>query len=442
MRKFLSENMASGMAENMEREVRGMGKTGKKKQKRRRVGKPSRLFWGLARLVLAPWYYLHYGLRIDRSGLGDLKGPALVLAPHTSDRDHIVVGLTLAKQRPTFVMSEHFMAHPMMRPALKRMHVITKKMFCADVHTVMEILRAKNEGNVIVLFPEGRLPACGHSVQVADGTAELIQRLGIPVYVVTGNGAYLTFPKWAKRPRRGKIRVTTAKLFDGATVRGMRVEEIREQVSRAIRHDDEAAMAGVRYRTRDMTAGLDGILRLCPLCGAWGTLSTRHGHIRCACGLDATLDETYRLHGAPFERVNEWFDRQQARLDPARCVMESDMDVAAIDRHGNLKTNAGGGHAKMDAQHFSFRGQVFGEAVSFTIPTERIGGLPVTVADHFDLYHDNRLYQFFPKPDRRAAIDWVCYLDRLHALRASASDAAQGAPVGAAGTQLSTISTL
>ncbi len=389
----------------------------KKKNRKKRVGKPNRFLWALAMLFLRPWYRLRYGLRIDRTGLAGLKGPALVLAPHISGKDHVLVGVTLSKYRPTFVLSAHFMAYPQLRWALRRIHVITKKMFCSDAHTIMDILRAKNEGNVIVLFPEGRLPACGHSMPLTAGTAELVKKLGIDVYTVTGNGAYLTFPKWAKKPRRGKIRVSTAKIFDSAELPELDVAQIEQRLGAAMAHDDEAAMAGVTYRCKDMTAGLDGILRRCPVCGAQGSLQTRGGRIRCACGLDAVLDRTYRLHGAPFGSINEWFDWQQAQIDPYRTAMDSEVTVGAINGRGNLVRRAGEGRAHMDAEKFSFTGQVFGREVSFSVATEKLGGLPVTVAKHFDIYSGNILYHLYPKPDPRAAIDWVCYLDRLHELQ-------------------------
>lgn len=385
-----------------------------KAKKKQRIGRPNPFLYLLALLILRPYYRLRYGVRVDNSAVRGLRGPAIILAPHISNKDHILVGMALWPRRVTFVLSQHFLTFPILGWFLRRMHAIGKRMFSADTRTIMQILRAKAEGNIIALFPEGRLPACGHSLPLADGTGALIQKLGLPVYTVTGNGAYLTFPKWGKYRRRGKIVVSTAQLFTAEELAAMTPEAVDERMRRALAHDDEAAMAGVRYRVKDTTAGLDGILRWCPVCGAWGTLMTRRGHIRCsACTLDATLDETYRLHGAPFDTVNAWFDRQQANIDLDK-PLTAEVTVEAINRHGHLDRHAGRGVVTLDREAFAFSGEVFGERADFSLTTKELGGIPVTVAKHIDVYHNNRLLRLYPVQEPRDAILFTCYLDKLH----------------------------
>lgn len=385
----------------------------KARGKKQRIGRPNLFFYHLAMLVLRPYYYLRYGVRVDRRALRGIRGPALILAPHISGKDHVLVGIALFPHRPTFVMSQHFFAFPVLGWFLKRMHAIGKRMFSSDAKTILQVLRAKQEGNLIVLFPEGRLPACGHSLPIADGTAELVKKLAIPVYTVTGNGAYLTFPKWAKCKRRGKIRVTCEQLFSGEDLKALPTEEVARRMQAALAHDDEAAMRGQVYRTRDTTRGLDGLLRRCPVCGKYGTLSCRRGHIVCTCGMDATLDTAWRLHGAPFESVNAWFDWQQREMDLSQPLTDR-VEVETIDDAGRMRRGAGEGVATLDRDAFSFSGEVFGEPVSFSVPTSLLGGIPITVAKHFDIYYENRLFRLYPLTEPRDAILWTSYLDCLH----------------------------
>jgi hypothetical protein len=37
----------------------------------------------------------------------DIKGPAIVVATHTCDEDHILSALTLYPVRPTYIVSQH-----------------------------------------------------------------------------------------------------------------------------------------------------------------------------------------------------------------------------------------------------------------------------------------------------------------------------------------------
>ncbi len=387
-----------------------------KKKKAHRVGRPGWLTVRLMMLFLIPWYRLRYGVRVDRRALREMRGPALILAPHICGHDHFLVLLAIWRHRPNYVASAHLMAKPRLGWVLRHLHVIPKKMFCADIRAIRDILRAREEGNVVVLFPEGRLPACGHSLPVAEGTAELVKRMGVDVFCVTANGGYLTFPKWG-RVRRGRIHVTTERLFKGEALAEMDTAAVKARIADAMYHDDEASMPGVRYRTSDTTEGIDGLLRRCPECNETGRLTAGGGHIRCTCGMDATLDEHWRLSGVRFTRVNDWFDWQQAEPDPMQEVLASDAMVGTTDDSEQMISDAGRGTIRLDKEHFTYQGTVFGEEVTLTVPTDSIAGLPVTPSDHFDLFIAGRMYHFAPLPDRRAAIDYVMFIDRLNALR-------------------------
>ncbi len=383
-----------------------------KKKKTPHVGKPGWLIVRLMMLFLVPWYRLRWGVRVDKRGLRDMKGPALILAPHICAHDHFLVLLAIWRHRPNYVASAHLMTNPKLAWVLKHLHVIPKKMFCADIRAIRDILRAREEGNVVVLFPEGRLPACGHSLPIAEGTAELVKRMGVDVYQVTANGGYLTFPKWGK-PRRGQITVTTECLFRGQVLKTLSTEEIKDKIATSMYHDDELAMPGEKYHTDNTTEGIDGLLRRCPVCEQVGTLSADHGYISCPCGMTAFLDEFWQLSGVRFHRVNEWFDWQQSCMR-SEDVLTSEVILGTTDEEGRLVSNAGRGHIRLDCETFVYEGSVFGEEVTLSVPTSSIAGLPVTPSDHFDLFVSGRMYHFAPVPDRRAAIDYVMFIDRLH----------------------------
>ncbi len=383
-----------------------------KKKKPKKVGRPPRLIVWLMMLFLVPWYRLRYRVRLDKKALKGMKGPALILAPHICGQDHFLVLQAIWRHCPNYVASAHLMANRRTGRVLRFLRVIPKKMFCADIRAIRDILRAREEGNVVVLFPEGRLPACGHSLPVAVGTAELVKRMGVDVYCITSNGGYLTFPKWG-RVRRGRIHITTEKLFDGSALAEMPLAEVKNTIEAAMCHDDEQSMPGVRYRTKDTTEGLDGLLRRCPVCGGVGGLTAGGGHIRCACGMDAVLDEYWQLHGVRFSRVNEWFDWQQAEMDPMEEVLTSPVIIGTTDAQEQMVRHAGEGSIRLDKERFVYEGTVFGEEVTLSVPTDSIAGLPVTPSDHFDLFVAGRMYHFTTLDDRRAVMDYVMFIDRL-----------------------------
>ena len=179
----------------------------KKKSKNKKIGKVNPIFYALARAFLHRSFTKKYNITYDNAIVKEIKGPAIVVGTHTCDQDHILSALTLYPIRPTYIVSEHFIRNKKTARLLKLMHVITKKMFTPDVSTIMNILRAKKEDAVIVIFPEGRLSSYGRTLPVTEGTAELIKKLGVNLYAWRAEGAYLTFPKWRNKGdnRPGKI---------------------------------------------------------------------------------------------------------------------------------------------------------------------------------------------------------------------------------------------
>lgn len=388
-----------------------MAKTQKKSAKKA-FPKPPTIIYYPAIFFVWLYFKLKYRVTIDKSAVKKIKEPSLILSNHLSDRDHYLTALALFPIRPTFVLSAHFMMKKALRPILNAMHVITKRMFDADAGSVLNIMRATRAGNCVVMFPEGRLTWYSHSMRVTEGTAELVKKLKTDVYRIVPEGAALTFPKWAKKPRRGKITVRIEPLFTADEIKALSVEEIYLRMANTFRHDDELACRGIRYKSADTALGLDGILYKCPICKGEHTIKTENSRIKCDCGLDAALRDDYVIENAPFDSIGKWYEWQYSELDIS-SPLESTVSVGAADENGIMIRGAGGGKCRLDSEFFTFDGTVFDEQISFSVPTADIPAVPITVADRFDVYHDGKLYNFTPTPDPRQTVKWAIYFDRL-----------------------------
>ncbi|MCQ2436161.1 MAG: 1-acyl-sn-glycerol-3-phosphate acyltransferase [Clostridia bacterium] len=375
--------------------------------------KPSGIVLFFAYLILSLYFKIGYGLKTDRKAFRGLKGPSMIIAPHLSMADPFLVALAVYPLKPTFVTSAHFFGNPVLKKLLSLIHPIRKTMFSSDAGAIMNIYRAAAAGCNIVMFPEGKQNCFGKTMKVTDGTAELIRRLKIPVYCVDIAGAHLSFPKWGKYSRHGKIRMTARNILTADQIKMMSTEQIHEAVSNAIRHDDEAAMDGITYSCRDMTLGADGLIYKCPECLSEYKLTAKDGHINCTCGMDATLDNRNRLSGVRFKTIDEWHMWQIDTTD-TDTELKSEVIVGAFDANGVLQKSAGVGYCTLNKDRFTFDGNVFGKETSFTVDTSRISGLPITVGKWFDVAHENAVYNFSPMPDPRKTISWVTFIDKLH----------------------------
>ena len=385
--------------------------------KKQYVGANRFIYWILVNLIGRPLLKFRLNTKYDRSGFQELidhGGPALVVCPHTSNLDFIFAGVALWPNIPAFVGSHHFTTNKITNFFIKVSHAITKKMFCADVSTIISIMRARDAGKIIVIYPEGRLTCSGHSVQVTEGTAELVKKLGIDVYWLTQDGAYKSCPKWGGlKFRKGKVLVHGGKLFGKDEIKDLTVDEIKAGLSKALVHDEDKLFTDVAYRSKAPAEGLDGILYKCPVCNAEFRTRTEGDRIFCeSCGTNWTLDEKYVLHGPVFDHINAWFDWQGEQIDLDDPI-DSEVTVSTPGEDGFLIKDAGRGRFRVDRDSITFTGEVLGKPLEFTEKTSIVSAFPASVADHVSIYSKRVLYYMHPVPDRRASVKWVQYLDRV-----------------------------
>lgn len=382
-------------------------KDDKKPRKNKHFKRPSLLFYHLFCAFLWPIYRLRAPYRMERDALKGIKGPAVVLAPHTSFSDFAYVALALYPHRVTFVMNRVYFANPLLRFLFRFLRPIPKKLFLPDLSTVRAIYAAKENKAIIGIFPEGRLTTDGISFPLAAGTAELIKKLGVDVYVLSCNGAYLVRPKWSDKKRKGRITVSTKKLFCGADLADMDIADVKSALSGALAHNDEDfAAKSCLYKCTEMAKGLEKILYLCPKCKQEFTLSTEKDKISCSCGFSATLDESYFLHGAPYARISEWNAAQKRELSEELDTLTFSVPVRAVAFENNRRVEKGGGVCYMDAQSFRFES----ERLSFSYPTASLIGLPYTAGSDIGVYHREVLYYFYLKENPNQCAKWSLFV--------------------------------
>lgn len=390
-----------------------------KKKKTQKIGKPVPWIYHPAYFFVSLFYRIRYRVHINKKAFKGCKGGAIVLATHTSNYDHVLTAMALYPRRVTYVMSEHFYANKLLRPFLRLMHTIPKKMFCPDTRSVLSMIRAIREGNVLVLFPEGRLTCNGVSCPITPGTAELVRNLGVPVYTVTAEGAGKTFPKWAKKPRIGRIEINVSKLFDGSELKDMTLPEIDEAIASAISHNAWESLPNANFKVRDAAEGLDGILWKCPECGAEHSLLCKDNKIVCSeCGLTATVDAHGQINGVEsIKTIADWYDHNASTLDltsPLTCECSVGKTDGDPKKDGVMCRDVGHGVMSLSSEGFTFDGEINGEEAHISLlGKDAPGALPISVGDHFDVYSGGYLHFFTPLPDPRDTVKFVAYKDSL-----------------------------
>lgn len=189
----------------------------------------------LVRFVV--WLLIHSVYRLDKSGLDNLpeSGPAVLICNHVSFVDALIIAA--ASRRPIrFVMDHHVFRWPILSfvfNATRAIPIAPEKENAALKHKAFEdVADALAAGELVCIFPEGRITATGDMSPFRPGITQIISRSPVPVIPMglTGlwgsifsraHGSAMSKP-WKARPfRKANLKVGTPLMPEHATLLGM-----------------------------------------------------------------------------------------------------------------------------------------------------------------------------------------------------------------------------
>jgi 1-acyl-sn-glycerol-3-phosphate acyltransferase len=191
-----------------------------------------RLVSGTARLLLrAIW-----GLRVE--GLDRLPAPPyIVAANHSSEADPFILGASLP-ERLVFLVSRHLERFPLVFRFIRAFDPVLVRRGLADVSGVRRAIARLAGGEVVVIYPEGRVVQDAALGPLHNGLGFMALRAAVPIVPVAITGAARMWPLGAHWPRRSRIRVRI-----GAPIAGRSGDDAR------------SLTAGVRDALLDLLSG-------------------------------------------------------------------------------------------------------------------------------------------------------------------------------------------
>ena len=338
-----------------------------------------------------------------------IEGPVLILANHLSYWDWAYLPQAFPRHRLTVIANRFYFRTRIMRFLLSEIKAIPKTMMYPDFETICKVLRAARDGRYLLMFPEARLATDGTSQDVVPGIGALIRKLAIPVVFVEIAGAALASPKWAKYPRRGIVEITVKECVTPETFAAMTPVAIDRFVTDRIFHDesDYAKKSGRRYRAKDLTAGIEGILYVCPACGSEFSLRGGDDRVVCGeCGFTATMkdDGTFASDRPEIANVRDWnrlqHRHEKDRLDAGSFAFDVEVDILRMDLKEPKNDLRGTGTVRVRKDGIEFDGIVGIVAERFEIPAEALTAVAFKSDEEFELYHKGYLYYCYPKENR------------------------------------------
>jgi 1-acyl-sn-glycerol-3-phosphate acyltransferase len=141
------------------------------------------LFWIVRSIVwvlLRILYSALGGLRIEGRENVPRKGGVLIAPNHISDADPPTVGFALPRDS-YFMAKEELFQTRFIGPLIRALHGFPVKRYTADRSALRFAEKRLEEGNAVVIFPEGKLSEDGKLQEMLPGALLVAHRANVPI---------------------------------------------------------------------------------------------------------------------------------------------------------------------------------------------------------------------------------------------------------------------
>lgn len=356
----------------------------------------------------------------------------ILLSQHRSRMDYIYVLAGLKHTNFNMLCGYQNVFQPVIYTLFKHLGIIAKMLYQPDSHATLQMMRCAKRGSTLVIFPEGIQSTSGSTHPINPATMKLLQKLKLPVALVTLKGAYFTRPRYTTDTKKGKITAHYTKVFDPADFDRCAPEELYDRLLEAFRYNefDDQEKDPVAFRGKKPNIdGLDNIIYKCPQCMQEHRLVVQGDQMRCeGCGLTVTMDEYYRLSALsgdlPFRNHDQWYRWQ--RQEVAKEVVSDDFCLCAPVKIGRIDTQRlnsnyslqyyGEGTLTLTNKGLTYRGTCDGEETEIVMHPKQVFSLSISLAYELDLYYDGKYYNFKLLDNQKQMTKWMLAAEEIHNL--------------------------
>lgn len=364
------------------------------------------------KLFIAGQYNVHYKFDCD---IKRNKGSYFLIGNHASRLDYIFTGVPLLPARLNYVAGYNEFHRSHLAGVFELLHVIPKKNFVPDIHTINSIHSVLDKGGKIAIFPEGMSSISGANQPIVAGSGKLFKHFKVPVYYSIIKGGYLTSPKYNLKDRCGRVEVEFRQMFTVEELERLTAEEIEDRINAALYHDDYAwnKVQKNRYKIGENGAEhLEDLLFWCPKCKKQHVMKTEGNRIFCtACGNGATLTDTYEL--VPFddscvipETQTAWFNMEREvikqEINDESFELSEEVELGMLPDYELLKNQktseiVGKGRLTLNREGLTYKGTRNGEPFEFHIDPKNLPTYGMcTDLSRFYTFHKGEFVEFYP----------------------------------------------
>lgn len=160
-----------------------------------------RISYQLVRAFFWTFFTLLGGIRTEGRRHIPRRGTALLASNHISDADPPAISVATPRG-PYFMAMEELFKIPILGRVVRALRAFPVKRGTADRAALRRAEQVLRDGEMLVVFPEGRESETGELIEFQPGVTLLALRTGAPVIPLHLSGTNGVMPYGASRPRR------------------------------------------------------------------------------------------------------------------------------------------------------------------------------------------------------------------------------------------------
>ena len=286
----------------------------------RRPKRQWRLLTPVTWLLSFPKYYAHRA-RVNKAGMPKrLKPPYFLLCNHNSFMDFKIMTRAIFPNRANYVVAiDGFIGIEWL---LRAVGGICNRKFTKSISLVRNMLHARDNGDIVVLFPEARYSLCGTTAVLPVSLGKMIRKMNVPVVTLIMHGHHVNSPFWNIGSRKVKPVESEMKLlFTKEETQDLTIDEIYTRLVSAFQYDDYAWQKErlVHVKSADRAEGLHKVLYQCPACNAEFKMWSGKSALHCGnCGKTWEMSELGELRAqtgaTEFAHIPDWYEWERANV--------------------------------------------------------------------------------------------------------------------------------
>jgi 1-acyl-sn-glycerol-3-phosphate acyltransferase len=145
--------------------------------------------------------FFTFGFSMRRSGWGNVpkSGPLLLVSNHQSMFDPVLVGLS-SRRYLSYLARKNLFDQPLLAPLIRSLNAIPIDRGLGK-DGIQAVLAALEQGQAVLVFPEGERTPTGEVLPLKPGVSLLIKKVSCPIVPVGIAGAFAAWNRFTKIPR-------------------------------------------------------------------------------------------------------------------------------------------------------------------------------------------------------------------------------------------------